>query len=231
MKEELLTLFYSFRLLSKFRKITILGLMILIASAASSSLAVYKMTKKNPPSTHEALNQSQDQSNSPEVAGVSETNFPSPSPSPAKNIKAQKPSPSPSPQNQGQTTGNNPQNNQPSQNSSQNQNPSPNSSPTPSPSPTPDTTPFEANLSTEVQNNDNGWTTTAVFTANKPLRSCLLEFYGGNLSIASSGTINGNSCTGSAGLQNPAVVFAEVKSQAGDCQVLGGAPPSGTDGC
>ena len=172
----------------------------------------------------------QDQSNSPEVAGVSETNFPSPSPSPAKNIKAQKPSPSPS-HNQNQTAGNNPQTSQPSQNSSSNQSSSTIASPSPNPSPTPDTTPFEANLSTEVQNNGNGWTTTAVITVNKPLSSCLLEFYGGNLSIASSGTINGNICTGSAGLQNPAVVFAEVKSQSGDCQVLGGAPPSGTDGC
>ena len=231
MKEKLLNLLRNLSQLSKYKKITLLGLLLFIASAANSSLAVYKMTKKNPPATQEAQNQSQEQSNSPQVAGVSETNPPSPSPSPTKNIKAQKSSPSPSPSNQGQITGNSPQNNQPPQNSSQNQNPSPNSSPTPSPSPTPDTTPFEANLSTEVQNNGNGWTTTAVITTNKPLRSCLLEFYGGNLSIASSGNINGNICTGGAGLQNPAVVFAEVKSQAGDCQVLGGAPPSGTDGC
>ncbi|OGE08716.1 hypothetical protein A3A60_04500 [Candidatus Curtissbacteria bacterium RIFCSPLOWO2_01_FULL_42_26] len=230
MKEKILNLIDSFRLLSKYKKITILGLVILIASAATASFTVYKITGKNLPSTKEALNQTQDEANPPQVAGVSETNLPSPSPSPTKSTKLQKasPSPSPSPQNQSQPTGNSPQNAQPSQNSSQNQSPS---SSTPSPSPTPDTTPFEANLSTEVQNNGNGWTTTAVITANKALSSCLLEFYGGSLSIASSGNINDNSCTGSAGLQNPAAVFAEVKSQSGDCQVLGGFPPSGTDGC
>src|SRR3990167_2843303 len=229
MKEKILIFLRNLSQLSWYKKISLVILLIFVFLAASSSFTVYDIARKNLPSTSQTLNQTQDQNNSPQVAGVSETNLPSPSPSPIKNSKVQKPSPSPSPQNQGQTTGNNPQNNQPSQNSSQNQNPLPNSSPTPSPSPTPDTTPFEANLSTEVQNNGNGWTTTAVITTNKPLRSCLLEFYGGNLSIASSGNINGNICTGGAGLQNPAVVFAEVKSQAGDCQVLGGAPPSGTD--
>src|SRR3990167_4894577 len=153
MKEKILNLIDSFRLLSKYKKITILGLVILIASAATASFTVYKITGKNLPSTKEALNQTQDEANPPQVAGVSETNLPSPSPSPTKSTKLQKasPSPSPSPQNQSQPTGNSPQNAQPSQNSSQNQSPS---SSTPSPSPTPDTTPFEANLSTEVQNKD-----------------------------------------------------------------------------
>ena len=229
--EKLLNLTSSFRLLSNYKKITLLVLLILVVLAASSSFVVYEMANKNPKSTQEAQNQTQDQSNSPQVAGVSETNLPSPSPSPIKNSKVQKPSPSTSAQNQSQTTGNNPQTNQPSQNSSTNQSSSPSISPSPSPSPTPDTTPFEANLSTEVEFNGNNWTTRATITANKPLSSCQLEFDGGNISLSGSGTINGNICTGNAGFQNPALVSAEVRSTSGDCQVLGGYIPGGTDGC
>ena len=231
MKEKILIFLRNLSQLSWYKKISLVILLIFVFLAASSSFTVYDIARKNLPSTSQTLNQTQDQNNSPQVAGVSETNLPSPSPSPIKNSKVQKPSPSPSPQNQGQTTGNNPQNNQPSQNSPQNQNASPNSSPTPSPSPTPDTTPFEANLSTEVEFNGNNWTTRATITANKPLSSCQLEFDGGNISLSGSGTINGNTCTGNAGFQNPALVSAEVRSTSGDCQVLGGYIPGGTDGC
>lgn len=175
-------------------------------------------------------------SNSGEVAGVSTDKLIStPSPTPIKSKRTPSPTPTPTskPNNSGQAPSNN--NNQSNNsstsnnNATQSENSTPTSTPTPmeqpsptaTPSPTPDNIPFEASWNVIW----NGNQVNGVVTANKELKNCWFELWGGSLGIAGSGSISGNSCTANTSA-NSTKFWMKVESVNGETKEFGDTPPS-----
>lgn len=96
--------------------------------------------------------------------------------------------------------------------------------PIPTPTPTPDNTPFEASWNVSW----NGNQVSATVTANKPLKRCLYDIWGGSMSLSGDSGASGNNCTiGPAGSPGSSKIWVRAEAMTGETKDFGDPnPPS-----
>ena len=204
---------------------------IAIASISNDFVKQQEISKDTTPTSVEM-------SNDGEVAGVSDDASlkltPTPTPFAARKVvptATLNPTSTPASSN---TNSQPPSNNNQSSNNSSNNSTNQTSSPTPAPTliptqeptPTPDNTPFEASWTVSW----SGDQVTGVVTANKSLKNCQFERWGGSIGASGGGSISGNTCTASnnASGSTPSTKFwMKVESMNGETKEFGDAPNQG----